>query len=232
MSDGKIYSAISAIISDCPAISKNQKNQQQGFMYRGVDVVMNVFQPLLAKHRVFVVPELLDSFREERKTQKGGNLIYTVLRMRYTFYAEDGSSVSAVVQGEGMDSADKSSNKAMSVAFKYACFQVFCIPTEEFKDPDAEIPPPSVPQHSTHSDADPVGSFGDEPPAPGEPIIRKCMQCGRDIAAARTRSGKLYSAEEIARASMKTYHSELCWDCMKAEKEKRAKEAETHAGDC
>ncbi len=29
-------------------------------------------------------------------------------------------------------------NKAMSIAFKYACFQVFCIPTEEMKDPDAE----------------------------------------------------------------------------------------------
>lgn len=26
----------------------------------------------------------------------------------------------------------------MSVAFKYACFQVFCIPTEEMIDPDAE----------------------------------------------------------------------------------------------
>ncbi|MFS0844210.1 MAG: ERF family protein [Roseburia hominis] len=30
-----------------------------------------------------------------------------------------------------MDSGDKATNKAMSVAFKYACFQVFCIPTEE-----------------------------------------------------------------------------------------------------
>ena len=29
-------------------------------------------------------------------------------------------------------------NKAMSVAYKYACFQVFCIPTEEMHDPDAE----------------------------------------------------------------------------------------------
>ena len=38
----KIYSALSAIMSECPAISKSQKNQQQGFMYRGVDVVMNV----------------------------------------------------------------------------------------------------------------------------------------------------------------------------------------------
>ena len=37
-----------------------------------------------------------------------------------------------------MDSGDKATNKAMSIAFKYACFQVFCIPTEEMVDPDKE----------------------------------------------------------------------------------------------
>ena len=48
-----------------------------------------------------------------------------------------------------MDSGDKASNKAMSSAFKYACFQVFCIATEEMKDPDAETPPPSTPIYAT-----------------------------------------------------------------------------------
>lgn len=38
-----------------------------------------------------------------------------------------------------MDTGDKATNKAMSIAFKYACFQVFCIPTEEMIDPDAEV---------------------------------------------------------------------------------------------
>ena len=41
-----------------------------------------------------------------------------------------------------MDSGDKATNKAMSIAYKYACFQVFCIPTEEMKDPDAETHEP------------------------------------------------------------------------------------------
>lgn len=60
------------------------------------------------------------------------------MKVKYTFYAEDGTSVTATVTGEGMDSGDKSLNKAMSIAFKYACFQVFCIPTEEMVDPDGE----------------------------------------------------------------------------------------------
>lgn len=148
----QIYELIGKVISECPAIGKNQRNQQQGFMYRGVDAVMNVFQPLFAKHGIFVVPEVLESHREERQTSRGGNLIYTVLRMKYTFYAPDGSNVCAIVQGEGMDSADKSSNKAMSAAFKYALFQVFCIPTEEMADPDAETPDNSRPKEYVCAD--------------------------------------------------------------------------------
>ena len=48
-----------------------------------------------------------------------------------------------------MDSGDKATNKAMSIAFKYACFQVFCIPTEEMKDPDSDTPDPSAPIYAT-----------------------------------------------------------------------------------
>lgn len=141
-----IYAAINGIMNEIGVIGKTSKNQQQGFMYRGVDAVMNALQPALVKHKVCVVPEVLEHKREERVTGKGGNLIYSVLKVKYTFCAEDGSTVSATVIGEGMDSGDKASNKAMSVAFKYACFQVLCIPTEEMKDPDSETPPESLPK--------------------------------------------------------------------------------------
>ena len=133
-----IYEAISATMADVVVIGKNTKNDQQGFMFRGIDAVMNALQPAMLKNHIFVVPEVLDQTREERTTAKGHTLIYSILRIKFTFYAEDGSSVSAVIVGEGMDSGDKASNKAMSIAFKYVCFQVFCIPTEEMKDPDAE----------------------------------------------------------------------------------------------
>ena len=135
----EIYQAIIGVMADIGAIGKDKKNAQQGFKYRGVDDVMNALQPVMVKHGLFVVPEIIDQRREERQTSRGGNLIYSVCTVRYTFYAKDGSSVQCVVIGEGMDSGDKATNKAMSIAFKYACFQVFCIPTEEMKDPDAEV---------------------------------------------------------------------------------------------
>lgn len=119
-------------------IGKDQKNSAQGFKYRGIDDVYNGLHSIFAKHGVYMTPEVLDRRREERTNKSGTVLAFTILRMRYTFYAEDGSSVSCVVDGEGMDSGDKSSNKAMAVAHKYALLQTFLIPTAETKDPDAE----------------------------------------------------------------------------------------------
>ena len=133
-----IYKAITKAMAEIGAIAKDNTNKQQGFKYRGVDDVMNALNPVLINNGIFMVPEILEHVREERTSTKGGNLIYSVCKIRYTFYAADGSSVNAVVIGEGMDSGDKATNKAMSIAFKYACFQVFCIPTEEMVDPDNE----------------------------------------------------------------------------------------------
>lgn len=136
--ENKIYKAISDIMNEIGVVGKTSKNTQQGFMYRGIDSVMNAINPALVKHKVFIVPEVLEQTREERQSSRGGTLLYSICKIKYTFYADDGSSVYAVVVGEGMDSGDKATNKAMSIAFKYACFQVFCIPTEEMIDPDAE----------------------------------------------------------------------------------------------
>jgi hypothetical protein len=199
-----IYQSIAAILNDVPAIGKNQKNATQGFMYRGIDVVMNHLQPLFAKHKVFVAPEVLNQIREERQTKSGSNLIYSVCTIRYTFYAEDGTSVSATVIGEGMDSGDKATNKAMAIAFKYACFQVFCIPTEEMKDPDADTPPESTPKD----------------PYLDEPVI--CEDCGRTIEDHTNTKGKTFTKQSITQTSLKNHAKAQCYSCYW--KEERAKE--------
>lgn len=133
-----IYQSIAAVMADIGAVGKNSKNSQQGFMFRGIDAVMNALSPALIKNKMFVVPRIISQERDERTNTKGTTLFYVRCTIEYTFYAEDGSHLEAVVIGEGMDAGDKATNKAMSIAFKYACFQVFCIPTEEMVDPDAE----------------------------------------------------------------------------------------------
>ena len=128
-------------MNDIGAIGKDDFNSQQKYNFRGIDAVMNALNPVMRKYGLFCTPEVLNQTREERVTTNGGTLKYSLLTVKYTVYAPDGSTVSATVIGEGMDSGDKASNKALSVAFKYAMFQLFCIPTEEFVDSDFETPP-------------------------------------------------------------------------------------------
>ena len=211
---GKIYTAINAIMDEIPAIGKNQKNAQQGFMYRGIDVVMNVLQPLFSKHKVFAVPEVLDHKREERTTNNGGRLLYSICTIKYTFYAEDGSSVSAVVIGEGMDSGDKATNKAMAIAFKYACFQVFCIPTEEMKDPDETTPPPSEPKKP-----EPKPEPKNEEPKQEEPKkepapLYLCAECG-EVFKPFELGGLKYTAEDAYNAAFERRGEHICQTCYK-----------------
>lgn len=211
-----IYEAIADIMKQGYSISKDKYNNQQKFAYRGIDDVMNTFQPLMADHGIFVVPEVLDQKREERTSKNNTNLIYSVLTMKYTFYASDGTSISAVVVGEGMDSGDKASNKAMAVAMKYAMFQVFCIPTEEMKnaDPDGESPEVKSKRQAT-------------PAAQQKTPIPVCESCHAEIRKVRLGDGKVLEVDDIVNGSQKSYHKTLCFKCMK--EAKKAREAEQEA---
>lgn len=199
-----IYESITGIMGEGYTIAKEKRNQQQGFMYRGIDDVMNVFQPLLSKYKVFVVPEVLEANREERVTNKGGTILYSILKIRYTFYAEDGSSVSAVVIGEGMDSGDKASNKALAVGMKYAMFQTFCIPTEEMVDPDATTPEPVKPK----AEAPKAEKPKEEPP------MFKCEICGTVLKPYKDNNGRTIGVRQHATGSQKAFGKVICIDCI------------------
>lgn len=142
--NGKIYGKIIEVMADINAISKGRRNQQQGFQFRGIDDVMNELHGSLAKCGVFVVPQVLAEERTTGKTKSGGDMFYTRLKINFSFYADDGSHIDAVVIGEAMDTGDKASNKALSIGLKYAMLQVFCIPTEDEKDPDAVTHEPAA----------------------------------------------------------------------------------------
>ncbi len=138
-----VYKAISNVARDLAenGIRKDRKNAQQGFMFRGIDAVYNALAPALVKHGLVILPRIIERSVTERQTQKGGTLFYVVVKAEFDFIAtEDGSKHTVATFGEAMDSGDKATNKAMSIAYKYAAFQAFCIPTEETAiDADAEV---------------------------------------------------------------------------------------------
>ena len=131
-----IYPALIKANKAIGAIAKNNANQQQHFMFRGVDDVYNELHPILAECGIVIIPEVVNYEVSERQA-RNGVLLYTRATILHHFTAEDGSHVTTKVVGEAMDSGDKGMNKAMSIALKYALFQLFTIPTKEDKDPDA-----------------------------------------------------------------------------------------------
>lgn len=140
MCDKKIYESINKIQAALAktGISKDRKNQQQGYAFRGIDDVYGALAPLLAEHGVCVFPRATERTCVERQTQRGGALFYVTVRVEFDFVSSiDGSVHTCITYGEAMDSADKATNKAMSAAYKYACLQTFCIPTEGDNDADA-----------------------------------------------------------------------------------------------
>lgn len=130
--DKLIHSLIPKIMSEVGSIEKTRV--AQNYRFRGIDDVYRALQGPLSKYGVYFVPEVIESSREEKASKAGGIITVVILKIRFTFFAPDGSYVSAITIGEAMDSSDKASNKAMSAALKYCLFQVFCIPTEEEKD--------------------------------------------------------------------------------------------------
>lgn len=136
----KVYQCINRVQASLAAvgISKDRKNQSQGYNFRGIDDIYNALAPLLAEHGLCILPRILTRSCEERSTAKGTALFYVTVEAEFDLVsAEDGSRHTIRTFGEAMDSADKATNKAMSAAYKYACMQAFAIPTEGDNDADA-----------------------------------------------------------------------------------------------
>lgn len=191
----KVYGSIADVMGKMSkvGIGKNNKNAAQGYKFRGIDDFFNALAPFLSEFRLLILPRVKSRSVTERETKSGGVLFYVVLDVEFDFVsALDGSKHTVQVVGEAMDSGDKASNKAMSAAYKYACMEAFCIPTEGDNDADA----------TTHEGINPRGDLGknQEAKKPGAYAARflEAMQADAE-------------EQEIA-AAVYEVHREVCND--------------------
>jgi len=148
-----IAKALPLIIGAIPPITKNRKNEQQHYNFRGIDDVYAALNLLLAKYGVSILPEVLESKHEAAGTTKSGTTMWRhYIRVRYHLIASDGSTLKADSEGEGMDTGDKATPKAFSTAFKTMAFQVFCIPTGEKVDSEEDSPEVVAPKQERNKD--------------------------------------------------------------------------------
>lgn len=133
MNDEKpsIIELMNLVMCEVGAVGKSDTNPHFNFSFRGIDTILKAVAPALQNHGVVVIPEM-----REQKSEVVGKQLRVTVTVAYTFNGPRGDSLTAVVPGEAMDTQDKASSKAMSVAYRTALIQALSIPTGE-RDPHA-----------------------------------------------------------------------------------------------
>ena len=132
------------VMGDVQAIRKQQRNTRQGFSFRGIDDVMNAVGPALRKHGVAVVPVRVDEAHERISLASGKGATEVRVGVTYSIIGPAGDRIDGYSVGESMDTGDKATAKAMSVAYRTFLLQALTIPTDE-PDPDLEVHEQGVP---------------------------------------------------------------------------------------
>ncbi len=144
----------SPITSTSILVRKKQSSASSGLHTTGSFSLKDVLMPGASTQYYDKVSTKFGAYTAADFASGGFRVVLTV---RFRAFAQDGSSVETTAIGEGIDYGDKAYNKAMSVAHKYALLQLFCIPTEDQKDPENEnhelkIEPPPIPTKTTIED--------------------------------------------------------------------------------
>lgn len=122
------------------AIAKGELYNAPGsakFNFRGVDTVVNVFGPVTLKHGVNVMSSKVEATYGEKATAKGGKMRECSVLVTWTVMGPKGDTLTLQTMGEALDTADKSTTKAQSVALRTLLLGFGLTPTHD-TEPDAD----------------------------------------------------------------------------------------------
>jgi hypothetical protein len=135
-----VHVAWSRVMGEIRKIGKHDKYNAAGTRYdfRGVDRTVNAFAPVLRKHGVLVLPVSVEPSYRDTKTSKGNAMHECTVRVRWMVMGPAGDTLPQLLEsaGEALDSMDKSSAKAQSVALRVLLLTAGMVPTGD-PDPDS-----------------------------------------------------------------------------------------------
>lgn len=166
---------------------KGQRNDFGKYNYRSCEDIVEAVKPLLGEQKaVLTISDEIKMIGER----------YYIFATAAIVDAETGERVEVTAQAREADSkkgmdASQVTGATSSYARKYALNGLLAI--DDTKDADAQAP----------------AQEPDYKPFP------KCEMCGNDITADILGDGKLYSPDQIARATKKQTGQQICSDCMR-----------------
>jgi hypothetical protein len=143
-----ILSAVAAVmqaVTYVPKAGQYDGGRSGSYKFRRFEDTAAALGQAFRDHGIFVSSRVVSAAREiDKKPFKEGTgyqawtSVYVTMEYRFTSLV-DGSELIANSIGEGKDSSDKASAKAMTMAMKSALTQAFMIATDD-PDPDADRP--------------------------------------------------------------------------------------------
>jgi hypothetical protein len=130
-----VHVAFARVMADVQSISKGDRRDDVGgrYNFRGVDRVVNAVGPALRRHGVLVLPvDVYDIEYRETRTSKGTVMQDVTLKMRWLVVGPMGDTLGPLVSaGQAVDTSDKGTAKAESVAQRVLFLTGLQVPTED-----------------------------------------------------------------------------------------------------
>jgi ribosomal protein L34E len=197
-----LFEKILAIMSDVQYLAKDDKVEFGKTSYKALseEKVTSIMRAELLKHRVVVFPISQVASREGTITHV--DVIYKMVNVD-----DPNDYIEIASCGDGADTQDKGSGKAMTYAFKYMWLRTFALPTGE--DPDKIS--------SEELDAEEKKSKKEEKKE------HVCSVCGEPIKDGKRPSGSVWKASDIAEYTQRRYGKKMCASCGAEEAKKENK---------
>ena len=183
--DMNIYEKMSAIMQDVQYLTKDDQVKFGTTRYKALseEKVTGIMRAELIKHKLVIYPI-------QQSASRIGQITHVDVMYRLVNVENPEEYIDIASCGDGADSQDKGSGKAMTYAFKYMWLRAFALPTGE--DPDK----------ISSAELD-------------EKLKYVCADCGIPISNTKTRSGEIWEADKIAAYAEQRHHRVLCPDCIK-----------------
>lgn len=131
-----VHVAWSRVMGTVRSVAKEQEVKEgRRFYYRGIDDALNVFGPACRLHGVLVLPVQVQPSHRDATTSKGNPTRECMVVVTYRIIGPAGDWLEVQAAGEALDSSDKGTAQAQSVALRTLLFHGGLVPTG---DPDAD----------------------------------------------------------------------------------------------
>jgi hypothetical protein len=166
-----IYTAINAVMREVGYVKKTRASGLN-YTFAGEASLIAALRPEMVDNGIFVTVSKIDNVvTREYRTASDKAMVNVALVMTLRFTHTSGSYVEVEAAGEGSDTGDKATAKAMTAAYKYALRETFCIETGD--DPDKHASEDRAPATRTNGNGTvqrpPTPAAGNPPAAAAAP---------------------------------------------------------------